>query len=555
MNWLLRIFLFCLSLQSFAGHLTELTPIETFQLEKRIQDFYSWPVKPEAMDSQGVKFNPATGLPLVLHPELSSSVDVNEPPLIRQAQRKASPQYQRWYCDHVLKKISPHFPCGKIRTWGNFLRDDKVSDLTDSWVETTSYSPDEVAVEGQSDRPLWSDDYWAMARGLTSYRYAEGNWFYGYREAIEAYFQPQAWLSLATSSLEEKNAEMLKWSPSEKYDLTIGDLDFSLTHEQKEEGRGYENEEGEVEGWMGLCHGWAPASIMVPKPMKPVEEEGPEGSLVIWYPNDIKAMVTLAWANGDWDSNFIGRRCEQKKLKTLPNGRISTQDCFDNNPATFHLALGNLIGKAKASFVMDKAYDYQVWNQPVVSYQFMYFNPLDPSQKSKQWAEVAVNYDEAFKERDRFQKPLTRGKFMEGREDHRSLRSGVQDSHIKKIVGVIATVVYLVETTPPEFGPSPGEDQFGRDTYLYDLEIAKVDDAWTITGGEWHQNNHPDFLFVPKKNASALSVWDFLSQDPKSIGPLASQKAGYPLCKVIKGLVEKSADAPDAYPCYSSTIP
>jgi len=549
MNFIPALVLVIFSINSFSAPLMDLTSQEVMETEKRIQEFVSWPAKPEAMDVQGTKFDPVTGLPLLSHSELSHGAKPSQIPLLQQAQLKGTKKYQSWYCRTVLKKISPLFPCGEIRTWGDFQRDDRVSDLAESWVKEVTYSPDEIPVKGESERPLWSDDYWAMQQGLTSYRYSEANWFENYRAAIESYVQPQAWRALRDQGIEKINSEIVKWSPSEKYDLSIQDIEFSLTNEQKKEGQWYEDEEGEVEGWMGLCHGWAPASIMVPRPSKPVEWLGPTGTTVVWYPNDIKAMITLAWANGEWESNFVGRRCEQKKIKTFPNGRINSQDCFDNNPATFHLALGNMIGKEKASFVMDKAYDYQVWNQPIVGYEFEYFNPLRPEEKSKNWAEVAVNYDHRFKRRDRFQKPLTRGKFREGAERMRNLRTEAQDAHIEKVVGVIAKVVYLVETTPPDFGPRPSRDNYGRDIYLYDLEITKESEQWVITGGEWYQNNHPDFLFVPRKDSIAKAYWDTLEGKPEQIGPLASQKSGYPLCNVLTGLVEGSAQDSVSYNC------
>lgn len=551
MKFLVGFIFFSFSFDCFPRSLVDHTPKEIQETQKRIDAFYSLPLKPEAMDAQGTKTDAIEGIPIKMHPELYRFSEAHELALIQQAGRKSSAKYQTWYCENVLKKMAPNFPCGKrnLRSWGNILNDDKVSRLAKTWVQEISYSPNDIPIEGQSDRPLWSDDYWAMVRGLTSYRYSEGKWFNDYREAIESYSQPSEWLSLNNFSVDKINEIILNWSPAEKYDLSIADIQFSLTNEQKREGKDYENEDGEVEPWMGLCHGWAPASIMVPKPTKPVEVVGLNGSNVLWYPNDIKAIVSLAWANGEWESNFIGRRCEQKKLKTFPNGRISSQNCFDTNPATFHLALGNLIGKEKASFVMDKAYDYQVWNQPLVAYQFEYFNPLKPKVKSKNWADVAVEYDEKFKKKDRFQKPLTRGKFMEGPRDRRDSLTAAQDAHIEKVVGVIATVIYLVETVPPDFGPSPGEDQYGRDIYLYDLEIAKDGNGWIITGGEWHQNNHPDFLFVPQKNSTAQTMWDFLGDDPKLIGPEASIRSAYPLCKIVKSLVENSSPDNGVYSC------
>ena len=533
-------FLFSLTLFSYES--PPLSVFENQEINERLKSFYHWPPLAQAMNVQGTKIYPLSERIYQGREVLRTKLKSFEHPLLEQAQAKALPQYLSWYCKNVLKRISSFFECEGLKAWADFKKDDTVEELARSWVNTVTYDLNEIPLEGSSERPLWSDDFWAMERGLTSYRYAFSDWFNSYREAIESYFQPQEWLSLQNPLEETSLKKILKWSPAEKYDLTLKDEMFSLTHEQKQEGEAYKNEEGEVEGWMGLCHGWAPASIMVPRPEKPLTLVGLHGVPVTWYPNDIKAMVTLAWANGNWKSNFVGRRCEQKKLKTYANGRIRSGECFDNNPATFHLALGNLIGIEKTSFVMDKAFDYQVWNQPIVSYSFIYFNPLQPSIRSRDWKKVAVLYDVKFKKKDRFQKPLTRGKFMEGsRERVRRLRDSQQDGHIKKIVGVIATVDFLVETTPPNHGPSPSEDTVGRDTYLYDLEIAQEGEKFSVTGGEWLQNNHPDFFFVPQKESSAQLVWDYMiEQDPLEVGKEASTQSGYPLCKLIKQLVEGS---------------
>jgi hypothetical protein len=560
----LPVLLFLVCSFSWGSSLTQKSLQEIQDVQDRLREFYQYPPKPEALDRQGIKVDAETGKSFSPHPELSFGNTFQSRSLIQQAQVKATPAYRKWYCQKVLKKISPLFPCDGIRTWADFEKDDRVEDLARTWVAELIYQLDDLPTEGTSSRPLWSDDYWAMSRGLTSYRYSERKWYEKYLEAVQAYLQPQEWTGALTLGLEELNSQIVKWSPSEKYDLTARDEEFTLTQEQKSEGQWYQDESGKVEGWMGLCHGWAPASIMVPRPERPVSISGPKGVSVLWYPNDIKAMVTLAWANGSWGANFIGRRCEEKKLKKMPNGRISTQDCFDNNPATFHLALGNLIGKEKASFIMDKAYDYQVWNQPVVAYEFTYFNPLDPDEKSKKWKEVAVPYDKKFKRKDRFQKPLTRGRHLEGPDGvvHRTSR---QDGHIKKIVGVEATVVYLLETSPPDHSPEPGRDIKGRDIYLYDLEIASKGNKWVITGGEWHQNNHPDFLFVPEKGSVTQAYWDQepfeLTGEGNEPEPAfldtvrkASNRSAYPLCKVVKSLIEGATDSENLR-YYSSTIP
>lgn len=41
-------------------------------------------------------------------------------------------------------------------------------------------------------------------------------------------------------------------------------------------------------------------------------------------------------------------------------------------------------GWATASFVMDATLDYEVWNQPIISYQYKYFNPLTKQNVLKQ---------------------------------------------------------------------------------------------------------------------------------------------------------------------------
>jgi len=272
-----------------------------------------------------------------------------------------------------------------------------------------------------------------------------------------------------------------------------------------------------------------------------------DGLKINWYPHDIRAMSSLAWANGRSATNYVGGRCNYKNPKTYQNGRLMQQDCFDNNPSTFHLALGNLIGRAKVSFVMDKTFDFEVWNQPVQSYEFTYFNPMDPSKRSKDWKAVAADYNDAFKKRDRFQKPKTRGLRVGNKFDDRG---------IKKVVGVIASVNYLAEAAP-NHGVTPSNDVFFRVNYTYDLELHQQDGKLVALGGEWHSNVHPDFLWLPRKNSIALTNYDRIALDfsatkePNEKVTKTAKAAsgdGYPLCQVLKELVNRSSGT-QAYRC------
>ena len=188
-----------------------------------------------------------------------------------------------------------------------------------------------------------------------------------------------------------------------------------------------------------------------------------------------------------------------------------------------------------------RVFDYEVWNQPIIAYETTYFNPLLPSKKSKNWREVAVAYNWQFKRQDRFQSPLTRGRLSPNTGTH-------DDSQIKYVVGAITTVVFLAEIRP-EHSDQVQEDKLYRDTYTYDLEIEDLQGNLVASGGEWHENSHPDFLWVPQKDASPLaeqdtnSYWVNLRTEPTVFNTqkaqLSSQK-GNPLCSIIKSLVFES---------------
>lgn len=497
-----------------------------------------------------------------LNPFLAVDKDITQDELLKQAQKKATDWYNQTYCREVIKKKFPDLNCDIPGGRQRAKPHDDVRLLAETWIKP-SYSLSDIKTSGKTKLPLWSDDYWRIQWGATSYRYAIEGGFEDYQKAVDSYAQPADWKKSVKDFLKisELADVVARWSPAEKYDLTVGDSAFSLTNAQKKEGSRLLGEDGNVEAWMGICHGWAAAAIMVPKPQKQVVARGVQiadrGRVdVTWYPHDVRAISSLAWASGRSASNFVGGRCNVKDPKTYKNGRLIQDECFDNAPSTFHLALGNLIGRAGASLVMDKTFDYQVWNQPIHSYEFTYFNPLDPSKRSRDWKKVAVAYDRKFKSGDRFQKPLTRGECR---------RAGdCDDSAIKQIVGVIATVVYLAEVTPTP-GEVPSEDRLIRETYSYDLELEQEGRKLIATGGEWHYNSHPDFLWVPTKSSLAFTKYDEVEVDVDITkgpsdeltrlangGGSGASSRSYPLCRVVSELVAASSES-EAKSCEITT--
>lgn len=280
---------------------------------------------------------------------------------------------------------------------------------------------------------------------------------------------------------------------------------------------------------MGICHGWAPASYNLDRPINKVTVMAADGKTPItFYPADIKALASLLWAKAMPQVKFIGGRCSDKNPETDENGRIQSPDCFDINPMTWHLSVVNQIGVAKRSFVLDATYDYEVWNQPALGYRYTYFNP--------QTGEYYESLQEALIEF----KDYTGDRFQKYRDS----------SKIKYVVGVEMDVTYMVENVPQQFpADAPKYDYKDTVTYRYDLELDK---NYQTIGGEWHDSLHPDFLWTPAPKARALSAGDYyildtpqwngqnsVSAEWKKAAQISSLR-GLPLARIVESLIELS---------------
>jgi len=314
----------------------------------------------------------------------------------------------------------------------------------------------------------WSDYYWPAYKGGIAYRYADPytsslNNFNSIKYHV-LYNQP------ASSLINSNHQNDL--SPSEKYDLLMGDYSFSLTNSTLQE-LDQINQSRPFEGWEGICDGWAIASFMYKRPVRSVKVYNPQGIPIEFYPSDIKALNTFLWAKHTKKSKItrmVGQRCNLKNPQTDYNGRILAQECFESNPGTVHLALINQIGIQQKGFVFDATYDYQVWNHPVHSYKYRYFN---------------VNTQETFEKASDAQVPLNY--YMNDPfRNYRSYKS-------TNVVGVELTLQYIAETRPrASSSDAPNQDAVVSVTYIYDLEL---DTYGRVIGGEWYQNAHPNFLW------------------------------------------------------------
>jgi hypothetical protein len=360
----------------------------------------------------------------------------------------------------------------------------------------------------------WSDSYWPLYAGSLGYRYSDFRAHFGDWKEARNYVNENP----AKELIRKKEFDFL--SPSEKYDFLLGLGSENLTKTSWAEGESYYKESGTVETWMGLCHGWAAASMMMPNPEKRVDVETSSGK-VTFYPSDIKGLGTLLWAKGEFKSRFIGGRCNSKTPAVDGLGRPKESDCLDNNPGTWHLAIVNQIGVFDRSFIMDATYDYQVWNQPVYGYEYTYYNP-QTKKESNTLAESKVLVSEWNLDK----------------------RKSVRAHKAKSIVGIKMRVTYVSENSPSikEFQ----EANLSSVEYEYDLEL---DSQNKIIGGEWYSENHPDFLWVADKNAFPKTYGDKpnLQVDLNHISPevkkAAAKNASYelPFGAVVRELFNASA--------------
>ncbi len=368
----------------------------------------------------------------------------------------------------------------------------------------------------------WSSDYWALYLGCLGKRYADPQFPGSLKwEENHAYIRQHPVASVLSSGGADA-VDLL--SPAEKYDLLAGDATGTLATAMWDEGRSYFDSSGSVETWMGICHGWACAAYMLPRPTKSVVVTAADGRTKVRFnPTDIKGLASLLWANANTVTRFIGGRSNDKDPAVDASGRPVSPQVFDTNPGTWHLAVVNQIGVAKRSFVMDATYDYEVWNQPVLSYSYRYFNP--------QTMKLASKLSTA---------TVTRAKFT--RDPFRKYRSAAAAS----FVGIIMEVSYIIERAAAACSTDgPSEDAVRTVTYKYDLEL---DSSGVIIGGEWYTGKcHPDFLWTPPPAARAIGpaeqfatgVWTPGQPLPESWRRAAvrSAESGIPLAKIIESLI------------------
>jgi hypothetical protein len=221
-----------------------------------------------------------------------------------------------------------------------------------------------------------------------------------------------------------------------------------------------------IPSWFGICHAWAPAAILMPEPKFPVTRNG-----VTFQVNDLKALASLV--HEGVENRFVSLRCDLDDngtaIKFDEHGRPVANACRDSNAGSFHVLISNYLGLQGQSFVFDRTYDDEVWNQPLRGYNVL------------QSREVDIN------------------------EAHRLLGvSGTPtiykfNDQAKKFRYIQVDVSYISESDSATDGNLADhiDDYTASDRYEYILEL---DAAGVINGGEWIGSSkrlHPDFAWLP----------------------------------------------------------
>lgn len=262
-------------------------------------------------------------------------------------------------------EATPHGTVDKSMAWSS--ADDPALFGADDMVYTLADLPR----DGEARRIPWAGNYWPT-------------WQDGYNHR---------WQGAGTQSTMEKYAEAfgvdgLVDAASERFGID-GQSDREACSEDSQcdakIGEKCAKREGADSGhcvptWFGVCHAWAPAAVLFDEPREPVVRNG-----VTFAVNDLKALATLLAE--DVDVKFVSQRCDAdeqaEKITYDAHGRPTSADCIDTNPATWHLLLSNYLGRKGESFVEDRTFDDEVWNQPLRGYRVVEMTEIDAAEANR----------------------------------------------------------------------------------------------------------------------------------------------------------------------------
>lgn len=293
-------------------------------------------------------------------------------------------------------------------------------------------------------------------------------------------------------------AELMKLSPTEKYDLSQGDYGLKLTDKI------LKMTSPNSQYWEGICNGWSSASLEFYEPEAQVVTNK-DGIKIPFGSSDLKGLLSYyhasitksLFARKKVIKSYVGKRCGVEfpvEAWTIKDGveyykRMSYDkktnsysvvteplpaDCVDTNPGAFHVVMANQLALKNEGFNAEMVRDIEIWNQPVYKYDTEVVSEL---------------------------KKLTANK----------------TAGTAKQVLVKTKLYYANDGGRIFWGAEDPEDEFyawwdqttGTKNYRYahkDLEyVLDLDRNDNIIGGHWLSYERPDFLWI-KKNKGFIDA-------------------------------------------------
>lgn len=290
---------------------------------------------------------------------------------------------------------------------------------------------------GATQASLWSDTYWPSREGGAAFRWQLNKEDGSNKQSTDPHLY-RLYSFYEISRLSSEDLDTL--SPAEKFDIINGRYDYPTVRKE------YARTHPSYPKWFGLCHAVAAVTTRYYEPQTTVRSFYlPDGSLrqMTFFSSDIKALLALSANRAGAANPGIGRLCGK-------SGSSAPGACSDVNPASFFLALTNMVGTLQEPLIMDVDPGTEVWNSVIKSYSAK----ITPRTKVSPTASP--------------------GTVREVRVD--------------------MTVRHTIGAKPQREAIGP---VYGSKNYIFTLELNKYDE---IIGGAWISETRPDVLWESYEN-------------------------------------------------------
>ncbi len=241
---------------------------------------------------------------------------------------------------------------GKDESWGS-------SDSPALFNGSLEYSASALPMTGEAQNIPWAGNYWPVYEDSINHKWAGTSSDAPSTKYGKAFGVTGVEAGVSANHGIDSNGDRTACTTDSQCNSSLGEA--CAKRDGQTSGRC-------IPTWWGICHAWSPAAILLPEPKHEVTMNG-----VLFKVQDIKALVTLA--HDSTNTKFVSLRCDALDSANeitfdkygRPNG--ASANCKDTNPGTFHVLMTNYLGKQRASFVYDRTWDSEVWNQPLRGYR------------------------------------------------------------------------------------------------------------------------------------------------------------------------------------------